>query len=39
MLKDLINAVQFSGSFVTSLFASFDEVCGTQMDFVFLLSE
>ena len=27
-------AVQFSATFVTSLFARFDEICGTAMDFV-----
>jgi len=28
-------AVQFNASFVTSLFASFDEICGTTMNFVY----
>jgi len=32
-------AVQFSASFVTSLFASLDEICGTSMSFVLLSSE
>jgi len=32
-------AVQFSASFVTFLFARFDENCGTAMGFIFLSSE
>ena len=31
-------AVQFSDSFVMSLFATFDEICGTALNFVFLTS-
>jgi len=31
-------AVQFSASFVMSMFASFNEICGTAMDFVFFSS-
>ena len=31
-------AVQFSDSIVTSLFASFDTICGMAMNFVFLSS-
>ena len=31
-------AVQFSASFVTSLFASLFKICGMAMNFVFLLT-
>jgi len=37
--KEAGGTVQFSVTFVTSLFASLDEICGTMMDFVSLSSK